>query len=201
MGYLRNIDARIRGHDSVYYYIYLRSALFDGDIDFDNELDHFYGTGSARETTPTGLPGNVFSVGPAILWSPFFVLAHLATLLARAAGCSLEANGYSALYQASVYIGNSIYGLIGIFFTALFLKVYLKPAPTLIACLGILFGSQLTYYLWSFTAMSHNVSFAATALFLYLMLTRGADKWTGLAASLMILARWQNALFLIRPLA
>ena len=119
LGYLGRIDERIRGTDSVYYYIYVRSLLFDGDLDFSNELEFFYGRPDIQGTTTTGLPPNVFSVGPALLWSPCFIVAHVATLLGQSFVSELEADGYSALYQSFVYIGNSLYGLAGILLTAL----------------------------------------------------------------------------------
>jgi hypothetical protein len=194
LGYLDNPGDRIRGNDSVYYYIYLRSACFDGDLDFTNEWTHYYGASEARPSAQ-----NVFSVGPAILWSPLFLLGHLATLLARALGSEVALDGYSGLYQGFVYIGNSVYGLLGVALTALFLKKRLGARESLIACLGVMLGSQLTYYLWPFTATSHNVSFVSTALFLYLWSRSGAGKLTGVAAGLMCLVRWQNALFLLIP--
>ena len=195
LGYLENLDNRIRGHDSVYYYIYLRSVFIDRDLDFNNEWEHYYGSSEKRP-----YQNNVFSIGPTILWTPFFIFGHFITLLAQSLGSNIEADGYSTFYQVSVYIGNSLYGLLGVLLTALLLKTYLKTISALIACLGIMLASQLTYYFWSFTAMSHNTSFAATALFFYLWLTFGPCKRTALAAALMSLVRWQNVLFLL-PLA
>ena len=71
LGYLENIERRIRGNDSVYYYSYLRSAFFDRDLNFENEWAHFYG---APENRP--YHDNIFSIRPAILWTPFFALGH-----------------------------------------------------------------------------------------------------------------------------
>ena len=48
--------------------------------------------------------------------------------------------------------------------------------------------------------MSHNGSFATTALFLYWWHSSGASSRTAFAAALMCLVRWQNVLFLV-PLA
>ena len=117
LGYLENIERRIRGNDSVYYFSYLRSAFFDRDLNFENEWAHFYG---APENSP--YPVNVFSIGPAILWTPFFALGHVTTLAARFWGYDIDVDGYSKFYQAFVYIGNSLYGLVGVLLTALFLK-------------------------------------------------------------------------------
>jgi len=57
-----------RGHvmrgDAIQYYAYLRSAVFDGDFDFQNEYEHFYDAPSEAgrtnvwltERTSTGRP-------------------------------------------------------------------------------------------------------------------------------------------------
>jgi hypothetical protein len=197
LGYMNNLDNRIRGVDSVFYYIYLPSVLIDGDVDFENNLLDVYGYGFKIIRTPSGLADNVFSIGPAILWSPFFLLAHIVTLISRFFGSTIEANGYSYYYTLFVYIGNSFYGFLGVLFTALFLKNILRPRSTLTACLSTVFASQLTYYFWSFTAMSHNVSFAMASLFFLIWWRKGIHPTTALAAIAMILARWQNALLLL----
>ncbi len=196
LGYLENPDQRIKGFDSVYYYIYLPSTFFDGDLNFTNELTRLYPSG-LKQLTDSGLPRNLFSVGPAVFWSPFFILAHILTLISRLFGGSLAADGFSSLYQLSVYVANSFYGLAGVLLTLSILRRYVAPLPALLSALGIMLASQLTYYFWSFTAMSHNISFASTSLFLLLLLTCGPGAWTALAAAAMILARWQNALFLL----
>ncbi|MBW1787225.1 MAG: hypothetical protein JRK53_11505 [Deltaproteobacteria bacterium] len=196
LGYLKRPDNRIKPVDSVYYFAYLRSGLMDGDLDFHNELERFYPKGN-NSLTPRGLPTNPFSIGPAIFWAPFFVLAHGLTLLFQMLGATVKADGYSGLYQLFVYIGNSLYGVAGLCLTALILRMYVSRMAALLACLGVLFVSQMTYYFWSFTATSHNVSFFSTALYLYLFLKYGPTRWTAVAAALMVLARWQNAIFLI----
>lgn len=117
LGYLDNLGSRIRGYDSVYYYVYLRSLVFDGDLDFENEWEHYYGSSDARP-----FETNVFSVGPAILWLPFFSAGHVVTVAASALGSEIAADGYTGIYQAFVYIGNSLYGLIGVLLTALILR-------------------------------------------------------------------------------
>ncbi|MBW1789962.1 MAG: hypothetical protein JRK53_25660, partial [Deltaproteobacteria bacterium] len=199
LGYLERPDNRIKPVDSVYYFAFLRSGFMDGDFDFHNELERFYPKGN-NTLTPRGLPANQFSIGPAIFWAPFYALAHGLTLLLQMFGVPLKADGYSSLYQLFVYIGNSLYGLAGGFLSALILRMYVGRMATFLACLGILLASQLTYYFWSFTVTSHNVSFFSTALFLYLFLKSGLTGRTAVAAGLMVITRWQNAIFLI-PLA
>lgn len=188
------------GVDGVFYYVYLPSLLLDEDFDFTNNLAKIHGPEKARriiKPTQTGLAENVFSIGPAILWSPFFLTAHLSVSLLNFLGRDLAADGHHSLYYGFVYVGNSLWGLAGLIFCGLFLKRFFSFSTTLIASLSILTATQLTYYLWSFTTMSHNVSFATVSLFLCVWQARRCHPVTGAAAALMILARWQNVLFLI----
>jgi hypothetical protein len=81
--------------DSPGYLANLRSPLFDGDLDLRNEFESW----GRRPPPPTagGHPGNAYTWGPALLWAPFFVLAHLYVLLAGAVGLSGHAaDGLSA---------------------------------------------------------------------------------------------------------
>ncbi len=196
LGYLENIEKRVRGADSVYYFIYLPSLIFDKDFDFENNLRHIYGQEYTPAYTSKGLAENVFSIGPAIMWLPGYISAHAVTLI-KQNDSNLNADGYSRYYTLFVYILNSLYGLLGVIFTAFFLFSFFKPKNVLLACLGILLASQMTYYLWSFTTMSHNTSFATAALFFFIWQKKGLHFLTGLAAAIMILCRWQNALLLL----
>src|SRR4029450_11633722 len=90
--------------DSVSYYAYLRSAVFDRDLDFGNEWAHWGYPEPAR--TPTGLHRNVQSVGPALLWAPFFMAAHVYVELGRALGWVRYApDGYTLPYRRSGALG------------------------------------------------------------------------------------------------
>ena len=74
--------------DAIQYYAYLRSAVFDHDLDFTNDYTH---GGPALGTLPLLVhraqlrgahlaspvrPGNPWAAGVAILWAPTFLIAH-----------------------------------------------------------------------------------------------------------------------------
>ncbi len=196
LGYLRNPQQRIAPMDSAYYYMYLRSVFFDHDIDFTNEVARQMGPEQVSQNlTVTGLPDNHWSVGPAILWTPFFLLGHWSTLAANAAGAQLAVDGYSALYQSFVFVGNSLYGLAGLLLLAAVLQRYMSRESALFACLAVLFGTQLTYYLWGMTVMAHAVSFFGVSLFLFVFTRYGVGYRAALCMGLMFLARWQDLLY------
>jgi len=81
--FFHHLGGRVDG-EGVSFYVYLRSMAFDGDLDFANEYVAF-GTDRADprlfQPTPTGLPRNVHSAGPAVIWSPFFAVGHLVATL------------------------------------------------------------------------------------------------------------------------
>lgn len=63
------LGARVNG-EGIAYYVYLRSAVFDGDLDFSNEYEAFNLDDDDPELlspTPTGLPRNAHAVGPAVV--------------------------------------------------------------------------------------------------------------------------------------
>src|SRR5262249_28299361 len=86
------VTPKIRAADEIEYFAYLRSLVFDHDLEFGNEYQHFY------DLDPKGLAGfkatfldlreartgrhiNFGPLGSALLWSPFYLLAHLGVRL------------------------------------------------------------------------------------------------------------------------
>src|ERR1017187_6271308 len=80
------VNPWVRG-DGVGYYAYLRSALIDHDLRFENDylaanesfvLSKVDAQGHLLPElyTRTGYVGNHFTVGPAILWAPVMVPVH-----------------------------------------------------------------------------------------------------------------------------
>src|SRR5258706_15849368 len=97
------VNPWVRG-DGVGYYAYLRSALIDHDLDFEN--DYFAGNNSfvmsrfdaqghllPEMYTKTGHVENHFTVGPAILWAPMLVTVHVAVLLLDLFDANIAAAG------------------------------------------------------------------------------------------------------------
>ena len=79
----------------------------DGRVDANGHLrDDQY--------TSTGYIDNHFSVGPAILWSPFVGIAHLSVLAANQFGLAIPADGFSKPYRLAMALGTAIYGFFGL---------------------------------------------------------------------------------------
>lgn len=57
------------GHDELYYFDQLISIMEDGDLEIYNNL--------AKFPLNVYIRNNYYSIGPAIYWSPFYVLGHI----------------------------------------------------------------------------------------------------------------------------
>ena len=205
-------DGSLLGSDGTYYYAYLPSVLLDGDLDFGNDFRVLMEgepeklAYSASHLTPEGLPANQWSVGPAILWTPFFLLAHLVALLLGLMGLSVDATGYGTLYQAFVLSGSILYGGAGLWFIYRGLAhVVEDPVVRAAGVLLAAAGGNAVYYMTVEPHMSHAPSLFATGLFVWIWLSgRGRETvWRAAAlggtAGLMALIRPQDGLFLVLP--
>ena len=105
--------------------------------------------------------------GVAMLWTPFFLVTH-----AIALGCSLQADGFSDIYQHAALVPPVVFLLLGLFFLRRFLLRYFPPWITWIALLLIFTGTNLYYFALAEGLMSHVHSFFLFSLYLFLL-----KKW------------------------
>src|SRR5260370_5286925 len=106
----------VRG-DGVGYYAFARAPLIQHNLDFTEDYRHanesfrsprFDESGQLRSVfrTRTDHLDNHFTVGPAILWTPFLLLTHIGVLVSRAFGSSLAADGFSAPYRVTMALAD-----------------------------------------------------------------------------------------------
>jgi hypothetical protein len=156
--------------------------------------------------TPTGYVDNHFTVGPAILWSPFFLAAHFGVLAANALGASIPADGYSRPYVWAMGLSTALYGFLGLWLAFRIAREYFEERWAFLATLGIWAASSLPVYMYFNPSWSHAHSAFAVALFLwYWNRTRGPRsplQWIllGLLAGLMMNVYYPNAVVLVVPL-
>ncbi len=142
--------------DSASYFSYARSLFFDHDVDFANEWQH-YGFAPLPRTA-TGLPVNYHSVGPALLWSPFYATAHVAVAVLPMLGA---ADGYSAAYRWSAVLGTLFFTVLGL---AVLYRVVAARASKLVTWLAIaaaFLATPWAYYVFRVPWMAHGLSAAA----------------------------------------
>jgi hypothetical protein len=198
------VDGHVAGSDGLYYFSILRSSVLDHDLDLRND----YALLGAPVYPPTALgrPGAPFSVGTPILWAPFFLLAHAASLLLATAGAARAPNGIGGLYEPFVCIGTILYAFAGLWLT--FRTVARELDDTFAAAcaaLAMWWATSLVEYTVAEPSMSHGASFFAIALFLAVWRRPGARPTAGhmaavgAAAGLVALVRSQEGLVVLLP--
>jgi hypothetical protein len=203
--------------DGVGYYAYLRAPLIQHNLQFEEDWRHAnLGFSEMRlspdnqlhadQYTSTGHISNMFTIGPAILWTPFFLLAHAAVLSANFLGAHIPADGFSSPYRIMVAFGTSFYGFCGILLSYLLARRYLDPSWALLATLGIWAGSSLPVYMYFNPFWSHTLSAFMVALFLwYWDLTRPnrtVGQWIvlGIVSGMLVDVYYVNGVCLLVPL-
>jgi hypothetical protein len=181
------------------YYLYLPATFIHHDVGLKDftwmqaVLDTYKPTIGFYQAYmgPAGEYVMKYTMGLAILYSPFFFIAHfLAPLL------GYPADGFSLPYEISIAMGGLVYMAIGIWFLRKALLRYLPDRITALALAVIVLGTnyfQLTAY---DGAMSHNYLF-----FLYALLFWFSVRWNekpswGYAAGLGLVL---GMMVLIRP--
>jgi hypothetical protein len=200
---------RIVNGDAIQYYAYLRSAVFDGDLDFLNDYRLLYGeTGASGNVwlttrTSTGRPPNLMSVGPAILWAPFYLSA---TMILRVAGHG-PLDGTEPVLQASVGLAGIFYATLGSCLTFWACARLFPRAAAFWATVVVWLAGPAVYYSFVSPTYSHATSWFAVALFVGTWLkTReqprlGRTVLLGALGGLVALVRWQDAVVLLLPVA
>jgi hypothetical protein len=219
------VTARIYASDEIEYYAFLRSLWFDHDFSFENEYRHFYEAGVAKSpgfhetflerTTATGLRVNFGTIGPALLWAPFFAAGDGVARAIRALGGSVAIDGYSFPYIASVCYGSAFYGMAALLISmviAVRLAAMLggRQVPCLrqiAAPLAVWLGTPLFFYMYVAPPMSHAASAFAVAAFVLAWL-EVRRTWSarglvvlGVLAALMSMVREQDFFFVAGPAA
>jgi hypothetical protein len=208
------VTVRLYASDEVQYFAFLRSLWFDRDVSFDNEYREFYERGVGRyalfrETllereTETGLRLNFGTIGPAILWTPFYAAADVGVLTARAFGSDVPRDGYSQPYIAAVCYGSALYGFLAIVLSARLAQSLTGAGsgPAMVVWVG----TPLLFYMYLAPGMAHAVSAFAVAVMLTVWLhvrrewSVGGTLALGAAAGLTVMVREQDAILLAAPL-
>ena len=196
--------------DGIEYYAYLRSLAFDGDLHFANELStetpfpHVpYGLGAKK--TPTGYEPNFASVGPALVWTPFFAVGHLLALGGHALGLGWTLDGYSEPYVVLICFGSTLSALVTLLLGYDLVRRIYGRALGLLATVATFFGTSLFYYAFYKPDFAHALAACAVMAFVYLWVRTFGRRtliqwlWLGLAAGFMSALYWIDALFVVLP--
>jgi hypothetical protein len=211
--FLPLLNPWIRG-DGVGYYAFARAPLIQHNLDFARDYQsanagfreqRLDGNGEPRSffRTSTGHLDNHFTVGPAILWTPFLLLAHTGVLVARALGSSVTADGFSAPYRFAMAFATSLYAFLGLLLSFRMARKYVEERWALLATIAIWWGSSLPVYMYFNPSWSHGHSTFAVALFLWYWhetrCSRTVRQWLvlGMCAGLMFNVYYPNAMVMV----
>jgi hypothetical protein len=171
------INPWVRG-DGVGYYAYARAPLIEHSLDFTHDYQsanesfregRFDEKGQIKSEfrTRTGHLENHFTVGPAMLWSPFLLAAHGGVLLARELGSKIPADGFSAPYRYAMAFATGLYGFLAVLLSFRLACKYAGPTWSFIATLAIWWASSFPVYMYFNPSWSHAHSAFVCALFLW----------------------------------
>jgi hypothetical protein len=206
----------VRG-DGVGYYAFARSLLIEHRLDFTKDWQRANtsfrmarlgadGRPLPYQYTVTGHLDNHFSIGPAILWSPFLIVAHVGVILCDRLGGQIPADGFSKPYLVAMALGTAVYGFLALVISFALARRYVAERWAFLATLGIWFGSALPVYMYFNPSWSHAHSAFMVALFVwYWTITRPArtrSQWAILGAigGLMLDVYYVSGVLLLLPL-
>jgi hypothetical protein len=191
---------RIIAHDVISYYQYLPATFIYKDISmkFLKDDTGYFERKIWATPTETGWYMGRMTMGLAVMYSPFFLVAH-----ALAEPLGHEPNGYSPPYKAGLIIASLVYLALGLFLLRKFLRYYFPDTAVALTLLLIGLATNLYFYTVMEPTMSHVFSFCLYALFLLLLHNwLGKPGWRGaiflgLTAGLITLVRPSNIIIVL----
>jgi hypothetical protein len=161
---------RIINSDGKGYYAYLPSIFIYHDFDYkfiEDYEDRYYPADKSVfkefRMPYKGETVNKYFPGFAILWLPFFLLAHVLSLI-----FGFPADGYSIIYQYAIGFANLFYLWLGLLFLHKLLGKLggsLRMRSFIITIIA--FGTNIIFYVLVEPSMGHIYSFFLITAFLY----------------------------------
>lgn len=206
------VNPWVRG-DGVGYYAFARALLIQHNLDFTADYQHanegfrearLDTDGKPKEIfrTSTGHLENHFTVGPAMLWAPLLIFAHIAVLAARVFGASVAADGFSLPYVLAMALGTVLCGFLALILSYRVACHFVAERWALLATIAVWWASSLPVYMYFNPSWSHAHSAFVVALFFWYWLrtreSRTTVQWIVLAliAGLALNVYYPNVLIL-----
>ncbi len=182
------------------YYAYLPALLIHKDLEFKwfDANQKYKGKVWFLKKQGDKKRHIVYTSGLAMLYLPFFTMAHLAAVIGN-----YESDGYSLPYRLALVFASIVYLCIGLFYLRKLLLKYFSQLTISLVLILILFGTNLLYYSFMEPAMSHVFSLSLFIVFLYYLekwFTNSSTKNTlviGILLALISLVRPTNAIIAI----
>jgi hypothetical protein len=162
--------------DGIGYYLYLPSAFIHHDLSmewtqplqkanptYESPLPHqpadWYGLASFRK----GVYLDRYPIGLAMLWTPFFIIAHIASLLT-----GNPATGFTIWYQVAIGLAGAFYTSLGCVMIYKLLRRYFSVKVSYFTVLTLLLGTNMLEYATQDSSFTHVYSLFLIATILYL---------------------------------
>jgi hypothetical protein len=156
------------GWDVSGYYWYLPSAFIYKDIKFQKfapkVFEKYAPTPEVQQyfKNRNGAYVMKYSAGLAVLYSPFFFIAHFAAPI-----FGYEQDGFSLPYQFGIQFGSLLIAFIGLFYLRKVLLNYFKDTTVMWVLLAYVLASNYLNYAAIDSAMTHNWLFTTYSLLIY----------------------------------
>jgi len=150
------------------YYFYLPAIFIYQDlkkVEFKEDIHQQYRPASGPYQTFTHEGGNEvmkYSMGLALQYSPFFLIAH-----ALAEPLGYPADGFSRPYQLAISLGSLFMALLGLWLLRRVLLRYFSDGVTAVTLLTIAFATNYLNYSTIDGAMTHNWLFTIYTLLIW----------------------------------
>jgi hypothetical protein len=188
--------------------MYLPAAFIYQDLKEVKFLDE-----AIEQYRPTADPYQVFthesgnkvmkySIGQAVMYTPFFAVAHAWASVSDA----YPADGFSLPYQFMISLGSLIVSFLGLFWLMTLLRLYFREGAVALTLVLIAFGTNYLNYSAIDGAMTHNNVFTLYALLLlttqrfYVRATFFKALLIGVCIGLMALTRPTEIIAALIPL-
>jgi len=150
--------------DASGYYVYNPIWFIYGNDwkKMPSDITRKTGTGFSFDPQ-TGRIITKYTSGVAILQAPFFLMAHFLS-----APLGFPSDGFSPIYHRAIAIAGAFYGLLGLFFSFLFLKKHFTEKISLITVFVFFISTNLFYYTLDASGFLHVYSFFLIALIAFL---------------------------------
>jgi len=188
------------------YYVISHTILFEKKLNFDPILKNFANFKAKKHTfnrifwktdkTKTGVKNIPWLIGTSLFWLPSLAIISLVNIIFE-----LNLAHFSVLYELGPGITGIILGLAGLYFLERYLNNFFKRKTILLTIVGLLFGTNLIYYIFFEPALSHQISFFIVSYLLYKSYQFKIGKPNifiiGFLSGLLLITRIPEIIFLI----
>ncbi len=199
--------------DAVSYYVYARSVVFDGDLQFENDYqlsyptagEHFASKALDQVNTAAGRVANLFAIGTALFWLPWLMLLRMLSPLLLADATSLT--GYERFFVSNLATLSAFFGLLALLLAYKVAENLTNRWLALASAATLTLATPLLYYQFREPMYSHATSALVVSLCVFVWWKQNeaiGSVWQAMGLGLLIgmagLVRWQNLAYVLLPL-